>query len=101
MCDSVYNWCTHDSVNKGKERELGQSRSYLLFEIVHSFFFFEEAQMKSPESQEPKQRKPYIKPQLGIVNLAPKQTVLGGCYSISDPTPRGGSSCATADTCHG
>jgi hypothetical protein len=39
--------------------------------------------MKPVQETEVKQRKPYVKPQLGIVSLVPKQTVLGGCFSVS------------------
>ncbi len=52
-------------------------------------------------TKEVKTRKPYIKPQLGVVSLTPKQTVLGACFSVSDPNPRGGGTCAATTTCMG
>ncbi len=42
-----------------------------------------------------KQRKVYIKPQVEIVELQPKQTVLGGCLTASLDNGNDGLGCGT------
>jgi hypothetical protein len=56
--------------------------------------------MKSSEGNETKIRKPYIKPQLRVVSLVPKQTVLGACYTASDAHPLTGDFCDFSASCY-
>ena len=56
--------------------------------------------MKSFEDAEARKRKAYVKPQLAIVSLEPKQTVLGNCHSVSLTAPHDSTSCSDlAITC--